>query len=65
MLGSWEEGNIHEWSVVTYPDKLLAWAEGEFSTMKERQATLLGIRPSSKKNVNGTTLALPAPLSKL
>ena len=53
----WEEGNIDEWSVVTYPDKLLAWAETEFSRIKERQARLLGI-----KNGDGgsTALSLPA-----
>ena len=56
----WEEGNISEWSTVTYPDGLLEWAEIEFSRMKERQAKLLGIKRDS-----GQALALPAPLSKL
>ena len=65
VVVSWEEGNIHEWSVVTYPDKLLVWAETEFCIMKERQAKLLGIRPRSKRNCDGATLALPAIASKL
>ena len=56
----WEEGNVSEWSTVTYPDGLLEWAEAQFSKMKERQAKLLGIKPD-----NGHALALPAPLSKL
>ena len=56
----WEEGNISEWSTVTYPDSLLQWTEEQFSKMKERQAKLLGIKPD-----NGHALALPAPTSKL
>ena len=53
----WEEGNIDEWSVVTYPDKLLAWAETEFSRMKERQARLLGIKSGDG---GSSALSLPA-----
>ncbi len=56
----WEEGNVSEWSTVTYPDGLLEWSEAHFSKMKERQAKLLGIKPD-----NGHALALPAPMSKL
>ena len=56
----WEEGNVSEWSTVTYPDGLLEWTETQFSRMKERQAKLLGIKPDGSH-----ALALPAPLSKL
>lgn len=49
--------------MVTYPDRLLAWAESEFIKLKARQAKLLGIRPEG--NGNGNSSPLLAIASKL
>ena len=40
----WAEGDLHEWSALSYPDALHAYAEAEFEKMKQMQADLLGIK---------------------
>lgn len=40
----WEAGDVHEWSAITYPDKLHQYATDEFQKIKKRQADLLGIK---------------------
>ena len=47
----WEAGDIHEWSAISYPDKLLHFVTAEFKKIKQRQAALLGMgkgMPQSK-----------------
>lgn len=39
----WKEGELREWSAISYPDTLHAYAEAEFEKMKQMQADLLGI----------------------
>ena len=53
----WKEGRIHEWSVVSYPDKLPEYVEAEFKKIKTKQASLLGIKNGSASHAS--------PLSKL
>ena len=43
----WEDGDLQEWSAITYPDRLLHYVETEFRKIKKRQAELLGIREGS------------------
>ena len=40
----WAAGDLHEWSAISYPDALHAYAESEFEKMKQMQADLLGIK---------------------
>jgi hypothetical protein len=40
----WKEGDLSEWSAISYPDALPAYAEAEFEKMKQVQADLLGIK---------------------
>ena len=40
----WAEGDLHEWSALSYPDALHGYAEAEFEKMKQAQADLLGIK---------------------
>ena len=39
----WDAGEVHEWSAISYPDKLLGYITQEFQKMKLRQAQLLGM----------------------
>lgn len=39
----WDAGDVHEWSAISYPDKLLGYITQEFQKMKLRQAQLLGM----------------------
>lgn len=45
-LRRWDAGDLHEWSAISYPDKLLGFIEQEFKKMKQRQAQLLGMNTS-------------------
>lgn len=47
ILAKWEDGDLQEWSAITYPDRLLHYVETEFRKIKKRQAELLGIREGS------------------
>ena len=40
----WEQGEVAEWSAISYPDKVLAYVQTEFQKIKLRQAHLLGIQ---------------------
>ena len=42
-LCRWDAGDVHEWSAISYPDKLLGYITQEFQKMKLRQAQLLGM----------------------
>ena len=44
----WAAGDLHEWSAISYPDALHAYAESEFEMMKQMQADLLGIKNSPR-----------------
>ncbi|KAK9824987.1 hypothetical protein WJX81_003806 [Elliptochloris bilobata] len=44
ILARWAEGEVNEWSAISYPDALHAYAESEFEKMKQLQADLLGIK---------------------
>jgi len=44
----WAAGDLHEWSAISYPDALHAYAESEFEVMKQMQADLLGIKNSPR-----------------
>jgi len=44
---------MHEWSAISYPDKLLGYITQEFQKMKQRQAKLLGM---------GTTMVIQSKL---
>jgi len=44
ILERWDAGELHEWSAISYPDKLLGYIEQEFQKMKRRQAQLLGMK---------------------
>jgi hypothetical protein len=52
----WEEGDLSEWSAVTYPDKLLEYVEAEFKKIKRKQAVLLGIRLNEEGHVTQSKL---------
>jgi hypothetical protein len=43
FLCRWDAGELHEWSAISYPDKLLGYITQEFQKMKQRQAQLLGM----------------------
>lgn len=73
IIKRWEEGHIEEWSQISFPDRLLPWAQLEFSKMKDKQAILLGVRRNrgalspSPSTFGATAIppALPAAVSKL
>jgi hypothetical protein len=44
VLQRWKEGDVSARSRVSYPDGLLAWAQGAFLKAKKQQAALLGTR---------------------
>lgn len=53
----WEEGNIEEWSQISFPDGVLGWAQSEFRRVKDKQAELLGIKDKNGSgNGNGGAL---------
>ena len=39
----WEQGEIAEWSAISYPDRVLDYVQLEFQKIKTKQAQLLGI----------------------
>ena len=43
VLCRWEQGEIAEWSAISYPDQVLTYVQTEFQKIKTKQAQLLGI----------------------
>ena len=43
IIKRWEEGHLQEHSVIGYPDDVHTWVQKEFTQLKRRQASLLGI----------------------
>ncbi|PRW60629.1 hypothetical protein C2E21_0788 [Chlorella sorokiniana] len=43
ILRRWEEGNVREWSAISYPNQLLDYITSEFKRIKRKQAMLLGM----------------------
>jgi len=61
----WEEGHIEEWSQISFPDGVLGWAQSEFRRVKDKQASLLGVKEKIGDALTAAPLAALPPVSKL